>query len=164
MCTCLTIKLDFWAYFTGSQSNLELIFQLILFVFKTLTVIAPTYLSELLHSYQPDRSLRSSRQSFPWVPRSRSKLRVDRAFSVAGPKLCKSLPQHIRSAPSLDFFFFKSILKTHSFLLAFEPTDPKVDLVYILIYFYSTLAVSPCLLFPVIFYHFLFTSLIFFSC
>lgn len=114
-------------------------FKLILFVFKALAGLASTYLSGLFHSYQPDRSLRSSKQSFPEVPRSRSKLRGDRAFSVAGRKLWKSLPQHITSAPSLELFL-KSLLKTHCFLLPFELTDPRVGLIYILIYFYFTLA------------------------
>ncbi len=81
-------------------------FELLLFVSKALVGLVPAYLSELLHPYQLGRSLRSSNQFLLEVLHSRSKLRGDRAFSVAGPKLWNSLPPHIRSALNLKHLHY----------------------------------------------------------
>lgn len=80
--------------------------------------LAPIYLSNLLEPYVPPRSLRSSDQLLLAVPKSRLKLRGNRVFSVAAPKLWNELPLHVRHAPTLQVF--KSRLKTHS--LAFSNT------------------------------------------
>lgn len=93
-------------------------FKTILFVFKSLNGLAPPYLSELLHPYSPARSLRSADQLLLSVPKTKRKLRGDRAFAVAAPKLWNALPLHIRQASSLSVF--KSLLKTHLFSLAFD--------------------------------------------
>ncbi len=94
-------------------------FKILLFVFKSLNGLAPPYLSELLHPYAPARCLRSADQLLLEVPRSKRKLRGDKAFSVAAPKLWNGLPLHIRQAPSLSVF--KTTLKTHFYSLAFDP-------------------------------------------
>uniref|UniRef100_A0A3P9BFF7 Reverse transcriptase domain-containing protein n=1 Tax=Maylandia zebra TaxID=106582 RepID=A0A3P9BFF7_9CICH len=86
-------------------------FKILMFVFKCLHSLAPPYLSELLHPHIPCRSLRSADQLLLEVPRSRRKLRGDRAFSIVAPKLWNNLPMHVREAPSLSTF--KSRLKTH---------------------------------------------------
>uniref|UniRef100_A0A3Q3C7D3 Reverse transcriptase domain-containing protein n=1 Tax=Haplochromis burtoni TaxID=8153 RepID=A0A3Q3C7D3_HAPBU len=91
-------------------------FKLLLFVFKCLSNAAPVYLSEL--PYIPSRSLRSADQLLLSVPRTNRKLRGDRAFAVAAPKLWNELPLHVRQAPSLSVF--KSRLKTYLFTLAFS--------------------------------------------
>uniref|UniRef100_A0A669DR24 Reverse transcriptase domain-containing protein n=1 Tax=Oreochromis niloticus TaxID=8128 RepID=A0A669DR24_ORENI len=91
-------------------------FKILMFVFKCLNGLAPTYLSELLHPYSPPRSLRSADKLLLEVPRSKRKLRGDRAFSIAAPNLWNNLPQHIREAPSLSTF--KTHLKTHFYSLA----------------------------------------------
>lgn len=93
-------------------------FKVLLFVFKALNGLAPPYLSELVHFYMPGRALRSAGQLILEVPNTERKLRGDRAFSVAGPKLWNELPLQIRQAPSLPRF--KSLLKTHFFSLAFD--------------------------------------------
>ncbi|XP_055499399.1 uncharacterized protein LOC129701965 [Leucoraja erinacea] len=93
-------------------------FKILLFVFKSLNGLAPPYLSELLHLYAPTRCLRSADQLLLEVPRSKRKLRGDRAFSVAAPALWNTLPLQIRQAPSLSIF--KSSLKTHFYSLAFD--------------------------------------------
>ena len=93
-------------------------FKIILFAFKALNGLAPPYLSELLHPYTHSRSLRSADQLLLTVPEAGLKLRGDRAFAVAAPKLWNGLPLHIRQASSLSHF--KSILKTHLFSLAFD--------------------------------------------
>ncbi|XP_076597184.1 uncharacterized protein LOC143326976 [Chaetodon auriga] len=95
-------------------------FKILLFVFKSLHGLAPPYLSELLHPYAPARCLRSADLLLLEVPRSKRKLRGDRAFSVAAPKLWNELPLLIRQAPSLSTF--KTRLKTHFYSLAFNPT------------------------------------------
>ncbi|XP_034562467.1 uncharacterized protein LOC117829052, partial [Notolabrus celidotus] len=79
-------------------------FKIILFVFKSLNGLAPPYLSELIHLYAPARCLRSADQLLLEVPRSKRKLRGDRAFSVAAPKLWNDLPLAVRQAPSLSTF------------------------------------------------------------
>ena len=94
-------------------------FKILLFAFKALHGLAPSYLSELLHPYTPSRSLRSADQLLLIEPRARLKSRGERAFSVAAPKLWNDLPLHIRQASSLSLF--KSHLKTHLFSLAFNP-------------------------------------------
>ncbi|XP_037548511.1 uncharacterized protein LOC119425058 [Nematolebias whitei] len=91
-------------------------FKVLLFVFKCLHGLAPQYLSDLLQLYTPSRSLRSADQLLLVVPRSNRRLRGDRAFSVAAPKLWNELPLHVRQAGSLPVF--KSSLKTHLFSLA----------------------------------------------
>lgn len=93
-------------------------FKILLFVFKCLHGLAPPYLSDLLHPYAPSRSLRSADLSLLTVPKTKRKLRGDRAFSVAAPKLWNDLPLYIRQAESLSAF--KSSLKTYLFSLAFN--------------------------------------------
>ncbi len=78
-------------------------FNILLFVFKSINNLAPSYLSDLLYPYNPTGNLRSGDQRLVSVPRSRLKYRRDRAFAVAGP----------RSAQSLTVF--KSSLKTYFF-------------------------------------------------
>ena len=53
------------------------------------------------------------------VPRTRTKF-GDRAFSVAGPVVCNSLPAAVREADSL--YSFKRKLKTHLFTMCFTET------------------------------------------
>lgn len=93
-------------------------FKILLFAFKSLNGLTPPYLSELIHVYTPSRSLRSSDQLLLREPITKRKLRGDRAFAVAAPKLWNSLPQHIRQPSSLSVF--KSHLKTNFFSMAFN--------------------------------------------
>ncbi len=93
-------------------------FKIILFVFKSLNGLAPPYISELLHPYTPTHSLKSADQLFLNVPKTKRKLRGDRAFAVAAPKLWNDLPLPIRQVSSLSLF--KSTLKTYIFSLAFD--------------------------------------------
>ena len=82
--------------------------------------LAPIYLTELLKPYVPTRTLRSSEQLLLAVPKTKLKLRGNRAFSVAAPKLWNELPLHIRQAPTI--LVFKSRLKTYLYSLAFPST------------------------------------------
>ncbi len=98
--------------------HLRIEFKILLYVFKSINNLVPSYLSDLLYPYNPTQNLTSGDQRLLSVPRSRLKYRGDRAFAVAGPRLWNSLPAYIRSAQSLTVF--KSSLKTYFFSLAFN--------------------------------------------
>ncbi len=93
--------------------HLRIEFKILLYVFKSINNLAPSYLSDQLHPYNPTRNLRSGDQRLLSVPRSRLKHRGDRAFAVAGPRLWNSLPAYIRSAQSLTVL--NHLLKPISF-------------------------------------------------
>ena len=92
-------------------------FKLLLFTFKILNNCAPGYLTILLESYNPSRTLRSASQNQLVVPRSSTTTYGDRAFSIAAPKLWNSLPVNLRETISIHLF--KSKVKTHLFQEAF---------------------------------------------
>lgn len=93
-------------------------FKILLFVFKALSGVAPSYIRDLLTPHSTPRCLRSADQGLLSVPRSKLKHRGDRAFSVIGPKLWNSIPPHVRSAPSIEIF--KIRLKTYFYDIAFQ--------------------------------------------
>lgn len=93
-------------------------FKMLLFVFKSLHGLAPSYIADLIQEQKSMRSLRSNSQKRLDVPRSKMKSRGDRAFAVAAPKLWNSLPLYIRDLPTLSQF--KSHLKTYFFMIAFD--------------------------------------------
>ena len=73
----------------------------------------PPYLSDLLHPYQPPRTLRSLDTSLLSVPRFCLETFGRRSFSVLGPTVWNSLPLSLRK--TLCFSTFKKKLKTHLF-------------------------------------------------
>uniref|UniRef100_A0A8C6ML89 Reverse transcriptase domain-containing protein n=1 Tax=Nothobranchius furzeri TaxID=105023 RepID=A0A8C6ML89_NOTFU len=93
-------------------------YKVLLLAFRAVHGLAPQYLCELLVTFSPSRSLRSADQFLLEVPRTKRKLRGDRAFSVAAPRLWNALPIQIRMVSSLSGF--KSLLKTHLFSVAFN--------------------------------------------
>jgi hypothetical protein len=88
-------------------------FKILLFVFKALNNLAPTYLAELLEPLTHARTLRSSNLNLLKCPKSNTGSFGDRRFSHAGPKLWNRLPVVIRACKTVDSF--KSSLKTHLF-------------------------------------------------
>ncbi len=81
--------------------------------------MAPAYVSELIVVRQAPRSLRSNNKLLLTVPRTHLKLKGDRAFAVAGPKLWNSLPpQILREVSTLNVFIVE--VKNYLFSLAFE--------------------------------------------
>ena len=92
---------------------LPVTFKLLLMTFKIIHNYAPKYLTELLESYSPRRTLRSGSQNQLVVPRSSTTTYGDRTFSVAAPKLWNSLPVTFKDIESLHIF--KSIVKTYLF-------------------------------------------------
>ena len=95
----------------------RIIFKVLLMSFKIINGCAPEYLSDLLETYVPTRSLRSSTQGLLVVPKSFTPTYGDRAFSVAAPKLWNNLPANIRTTSALESF--KRKLKIHLFQDAF---------------------------------------------
>uniref|UniRef100_A0A3P9MDY7 Reverse transcriptase domain-containing protein n=1 Tax=Oryzias latipes TaxID=8090 RepID=A0A3P9MDY7_ORYLA len=92
-------------------------FKILLYTFKALHCLAPSYLSNLLHINTPSRSLRSSSSLQLSVPPARMVTMGSRAFSRSAPQLWNSLPPDLRNTDS--FLIFKSRLKTYLFKLAF---------------------------------------------
>ncbi len=96
-------------------------YKLLVFVFKSLNGLAPTYIDALVKCHTSARSLRSSDQQLLTIPRARLKLKGDRAFSVAAPKLWNLLPVSIRSAQTISSF--KLLLKTYLLTQAFNLSE-----------------------------------------
>ena len=71
------------------------------------------YVSDLLHPYQPPRTLRSLDTSLLIVPRFCLETFGRRSFSVFGPTVWNSLPLSLRKTQC--FSTFKKKLKTHPF-------------------------------------------------
>ena len=88
----------------------RIVYKLMLFVYKALNDSAPSYITDLLETYNPPRQLRSSNVHRLNEPRSKRSW-GDRAFSRAAPRLWNKLPSHVKSCSSLTQF--KKALKTH---------------------------------------------------
>ena len=106
------------AHHTGIEiaalAEVRVIYKLLLLVFKAPHNTGPLYLRDLLHVYQPRRSLRSSSQGLLLkIPSSRLKSYGDRYFSFAGSTEWNKLPLEVRSCCTVSSF--KSAWKTFFF-------------------------------------------------
>ena len=98
------------------QQRIE--FKILLITFKALNKQAPTYLTDLLISYMPSRSLRSSSENLLKTPGYNLKSYGGRSFALAtSAVLWNSLPQSLRDLQSVETF--KRKLKKHLFLRAY---------------------------------------------
>jgi len=88
-------------------------FKTLLTVYKAKNDLAPSYITDILPSYVPGRSLRSSDQGLLSIPRYRLEAYGGRSFTVFAGKLWNSLASQIRNSPTISVF--KSRLKTHLF-------------------------------------------------
>ncbi|WP_419600785.1 reverse transcriptase domain-containing protein [Thiolapillus sp.] len=77
----------------------------------------PPYLSSSLCTYEPSRSLRSSKEKLLKIPKRNLKSFGERSFSFMAPSVWNSLPADLRNLPTLSQF--KSNLKTFLFTQAF---------------------------------------------
>ena len=96
-------------------------YKLALLVYKCRQGVAPPYLADELCQPADTEArcrLRSTTASSLIVRRTRLSTVGDRAFPVAAPRICNSLPQHVTSAPSLAIF--RSRLKTPLFRRCFR--------------------------------------------
>ena len=92
--------------------KLRIHFKILLFAFKAICGIAPTYIQNLVSSrFQGAYNLRLSGEI---LLRSLG----DRSFKVAAPKLWNTLPRELLEIPYL--YTFKSHLKTHLFKFAYS--------------------------------------------
>ena len=92
-------------------------FKLCIFAYRHFEGTLPSYLSSVLITYNPSRSLRSSSEKLLRTPRVDLKTAGERSFRYAVPVAWNSLPNTLRNMSSLAQF--KSNLKTHLFQLAF---------------------------------------------
>ena len=77
-----------------------------LLVYKAMNGLAPTYISNYctrVTGAERRSSLRSTSHNNLIVPRSKT-LFGDRSFSVAGPRAWNSLPDNVKTSPSIDTF------------------------------------------------------------
>ena len=94
-------------------------FKVLVLVFKALHGQAPCYLSSLLEVQQYRyKALRSASSLNLVVPRTKCVTFGDRAFSVYGPRLWNTLPNHIMQAETL--LCFREKLKAHFFVCAYS--------------------------------------------
>ena len=98
---------------------LRIRFKVLLFVFKGIHGIAPSYISDLISvKSNSSYNLRSSSAGILLAFPSRKTKRTlgDRSFSVAAPTLWNKRPRELRDLE--DFNSFKQKLKTHLFIEA----------------------------------------------
>ena len=93
-------------------------FKILLFAFKTIHGIAPTYIRKLVSlKSQVAYNLRSSGGILLALPTFRTKVTLgDRSFQVAAPKLGNVLQRELCEIPDLH----KSHLKTHRLKFAYS--------------------------------------------
>jgi len=91
----------------------RIIFKILLLTLKALNNLCPSYISDLLETYKPTRSLRSSSKNLLVIPRSQLKSYGDRAFSASAPKLWNDIPETIKCSENLNSF--ERNLKTYLF-------------------------------------------------
>ena len=96
-------------------------YKVLLLVFKALHGLAPEYISQLLTTYKPLRSLRSANEHLLVEPRANLATVGDRAFSVYAPRLWNKLPSGIRHADGLPQF--KSTFKAHLFQSIYQKQE-----------------------------------------
>ena len=84
-------------------------FKVLLLTYKTLSGMAPAYMSDVIHPYVPARTLRSSSSNLLQMPSARTITYKERAFSIRARRLWNSLPLNIKQARSVNHF--KELLK-----------------------------------------------------
>ena len=92
-------------------------FKVLLFIYKIVHGLAPSYLNDLPVLYVPRRVLRSADKLLLCQPSYRLKSYGFRAFSVCAPSLWNKLPKDIKCSPTV--VTFKRKLKTYLFRLAY---------------------------------------------
>ncbi|KAJ8397435.1 hypothetical protein AAFF_G00439840, partial [Aldrovandia affinis] len=98
--------------------NYRVDYKVLLLTYKVLHGLAPSYLTDLLHPYNPPRSLRSQDAGNLVVPRISKNTAGGRAFSYRAPLLWNSLPISVKESDTVSIF--KSRLKTHLFSLSYS--------------------------------------------
>ena len=89
----------------------RLLYKVLLYTYKALHGLSPSYVCDLIVPYKPTRSLRSEKKSMLHVPKTRTVGYGDRSFSKSSPVLWNELPETIKCSGSIEIF--KRRLKTH---------------------------------------------------
>jgi hypothetical protein len=84
-------------------------YKILLLTYKSLNGMAPKYLSNLLHHYNPTRQLRSASKHLLISPKVNLKSYGKITFKSASPRLWNSLPEDVWLGSSLDSFKIKDI-------------------------------------------------------
>ena len=84
----------------------HILFKILLFAFKAIHGVAPTYIQNLVYlKSQGTYNLRSSGRILLGSSTFRTKITLgDRSFQVAAPKLWNALPRELRNIPNLHTF------------------------------------------------------------
>ena len=92
----------------------RIVFKVLLYVFKSINDLAPSYIADLIEPYHSNRrGLRSANDSTRLhVPRSRNTF-GDKCFTHCASTIWNKLPLELRNTESLTLF--KRKLKTHLF-------------------------------------------------
>ena len=93
--------------------HLRIKFKIILLAYECFYDLAPSYLTELLTLYKPERTLRSSNKMLYTVPSISTKTYGERTFEYSASTLWNSLPDSLKNITTLEKF--KSNLKTFLF-------------------------------------------------
>ena len=93
-------------------------YKTLLYTFKILNGLAPTYLGSLITPYQPKRQLRSSSRSLLAKPKVMTKKYGSRIFNGVAAMLWNDIIDEDMKRGTLDSF--KKNLKTHLFLRAYS--------------------------------------------
>ena len=93
--------------------KLRITFKILLLTYKILNGQSPSYLTSLISSYKPVRSLRSSDLLLLQVPNVMTATYGQRTFSYCAPKLWNSLPKFLKESETVTIF--KKKLKTFLF-------------------------------------------------
>ena len=98
------------------ESRIE--FKVICITFRIINGLAPLYMQDLIIQKHTSRTLRSTNKRLLQIPKTRTKMYGDRAFSVIAPRLWNMLPLTLREES--NFTKFKRNLKTHLFKKAYN--------------------------------------------
>ncbi|XP_051785978.1 uncharacterized protein LOC127528836 [Erpetoichthys calabaricus] len=79
-------------------------FKILLMVYKALNNLTPSYISECLTPYIPNRNIRSSNECLLRIPRAKLKRSGEAAFCCYTPKIWNSLPIGIHQANTVEHF------------------------------------------------------------
>ena len=79
-------------------------FKILLLTYKILNGHSPSYLTSLISSYKPARSLRSSELLLLQVPKVMTATYGQRTFSYCAPKLWNSLPKCLKKVSDCNYF------------------------------------------------------------
>ena len=97
--------------------KLRIDYKVLLYTYRALHGLAPSYLSNMLVIYYPARPLRSGNKLMLCKPAVSSTTFGARTFPYVAASLWNTLPEGLKSADSLGAF--KSRLKTHLFAAAY---------------------------------------------